>query len=235
MVEDVIVTGTLVKSSFERLAMWCKVLFLLRLVLFVYLMSTEHSSTQRIGTICAFVSLGIGIPLCGHSTAAARNRTFLKVYSYVQGGFSLILLFVVWDTTESLSILNDVCKECASVFARGAETCQYQAPSRDYAWTSIEQSQCRRVPSTVEIVCTACLRMLISGVSCCTAYTAQKMINDKYVVAQLMESVPEVEAIPVSLRTELPEATHLCEGSSNAEGNSDAIVMEENPGGGQVD
>mgnify|MGYP006073351033 CR=1 FL=1 len=226
MVEDVIVIGTLVKTSFERLAMWSKVLFLLRLVLFVYLMAS--SSHQRIGTICAFVSLGVVIPLCGHSSAAARNRTFLKFYSYVQGGLSLIILFVVWDTTESRLMLNDVCKECTSVFERGAETCQYQAPSRGYAGTSIGRSQCRHVPSIVEIVCTACLRTMISGVCCCSAFTAQKMITDKYVVAQLMESVPEVEVFPVSLRTELQEDANLCQGSS------DAVGVEENPGGGQV-
>ncbi len=93
--EEVVVTGTLVKPSFERFAMWSKVLFLLQLILFVYRMLTEYDSNKLFVFICTFSLFGIWLPLCGYSSASALDRTCLALFSCVQSGLSLIMLLVL--------------------------------------------------------------------------------------------------------------------------------------------
>lgn len=208
MLEEVVVTGTLVKSSFERFAQWAKLLFLLQLVIFIYRMSNNrYESSEPIVFVCTFVLFGIWLPLCGYSSATARDRACLSLFSWVQFVLSLWELFNVWDNAMQLSILQDGCDYCAVVFDRGTKTCQYMG---DNGWITISQHKCKHFPSTTEIACTAFLTTLISGTGCCAALAARQMLNDNHVVAQIMETVPEIErgqAITVPEPDDGPETT----------------------------
>ena len=190
--EEVVVTGTLVKPSFERFAMWSKVLFLLQLILFVYRMLTEYDSNKLFVFICTFSLFGIWLPLCGYSSASALDRTCLALFSCVQSGLSLIMLFNVWETTMHLLNLKDGCEHCTHIFESGAETCQY-GTGHNKDWLNIKQAECLHFPSMAVIAGTAFLMTSISCAGCCAALTAREMLNDNHVVAQIMESVPEVE------------------------------------------
>ena len=195
MVEEVVVTGTLVKSSLERVGQWSKSLFLLQLVLFIYRMWTDYDSSGPIGFICTFVLFGVWLPLCGYISASARDRACLSLFAYVQGVLSVVGLFNVWETTRYQTMLQDGCEHCTPIFEHGSQTCQYGI-GHNNDWININRSDCQHIPIMAEIACGACLMTLISCAGCCAALSARQMLNDNHVVAQLMGSVPEIEVEP---------------------------------------
>ena len=186
MSEEVVVTGTLVKSPFERIAQWSKLLFLLQLVLFVCRMCTKYDSSEPIGFICTFVLFGIWLPLCGYSSAYARDRACLSLFACVQGVLSVVGLIQVWESTSYQIMLKDGCEHCTTIFEHGSETCQYHFRHNN-DWISIHRSDCHHFPSMAEIACSAILMTSISCAGCCTALSARQMLHDNHVVAQLME------------------------------------------------
>ena len=199
MTEQIVVTGTLVKSSLERVGQWSKSLFFLQLVLFIYRMWTDYDSSQLFVFICTFVLFGIWLPLCGYSSASSRDRTCLTLFAGVQGFLSVGWLVHVWETTRYQTLLKDGCEHCISIFEHGSETCQYGI-GHNNDWINIERSECHHIPSTAEIACSAFLMTSISCAGCCAALSARRMLNDNHVVAQLMELVPEVEVVPEVVR-----------------------------------
>lgn len=199
MFEEVVVTGTLVKSSLERVAQWSKLLFLLQLVLFVYRMCTKYDSSDPIGFICTFVLFGIWLPLCGYSSASARDRACLSLFACVQGVLSVVGLFQVWESTRYQTMLQDGCEHCTAIFEHGLERCKYGV-GHNNDWITINRSDCQHFPSMAEIACSAILMTSISCAGCCAALSARQMLNDNHVVAQIMESVPEVEVEPEVVR-----------------------------------
>ena len=201
MMEEVVVTGTLVKSSFERFAQWVKLLFLFQLVLFIYrILTNVHDSSEPFLWVCTFVAFGIWVPLCGYSSATARERTCLSLFSWMQFVLSLWGVFRVWDYAMHLSNLKDGCDYCAAVFDQGPETCRY---AWDNNWIIISRNECKQIPSTTEFACTTILMTLVSGTGCCAALAARQMLNENHVVAQIMETVPEIE---VGQDADVPEA-----------------------------
>ena len=204
MLEEVVVTGTLVKSSLARVAQWSKLLFLLQLVLFIYRMWTNYDcsydpsydSSEPFGFICMFVLFGIWLPLCGYSSASARDRPCLALFACVQGIMSVVGLFDVWKTTQYQRMLRDGCKHCTPIFDRGSETCQYGIGHNNDG-INIDRYMCQHFPTLGEIACRAFMMTSISCAGCCAALSARQMLNDNHVVAQIMELVPEImELVP---------------------------------------
>lgn len=194
MAEEVVVTGILVKSSEERVGQWCKSLFLLQLVFFIYRLCTNYDPSELFVFICMFVYL-FSVLLCGYSSASARDRFCLSLFVCIQYFLSVVWLVNVWDTTRYHAMMKNGCEHCMPVFEHGTETCQYHFRHNN-DWINIQQAECRHIPSTAEIVCRAILMTAISCVGFCVALSARQVLNGNHVVAQIMKSVPEVEGTP---------------------------------------
>lgn len=210
MLEDVVVTGTLVNSSAERLMKLSQFLFLLHFCYFVFrlLYYSFSDSHQWICFILTFALCGIYIPLCGYVSAVNNKKSAIALFSGIQCCLSFLSILDIVNTTLFLTIMNDGCEVCTRIFKQGNESCQYNWEGQS---VQISRADCNAFPSLVQIGLPLFFMTSISGASCYAALTAHQILNEKHVLAQIIHTTPELTVPPIGPREEKPPTTELGE------------------------
>ena len=188
MLGDIIVTGILVTSATDHLIKWTKCLFLLQLGYFIYQMFVNPD--WEVGL--TFVMFGIYLPFFGYRSATTQKSS-LYTYACLQCCLSIIAIFGIFNMIMYLTVLSDGCDQCSALFRHGNDTCQYGWGNGDIKWFKIHRVECDNFPTVMQIVWPLFFMTSISGASCCAAFAAHRILNDKHVVAQIIHTVPIIE------------------------------------------